>query len=62
MFRDAWRVGSEAGTASGREGTHGEKRIDFVFFKGDNLSLTGVQTVDLVRGRSVGPSPSGGDA
>jgi endonuclease/exonuclease/phosphatase family metal-dependent hydrolase len=46
MFRDAWRSGSDAGTASGGEGTHGEKRIDYVFFRGDYLNLTGVQTID----------------
>jgi len=46
MFRDTWRVGSEAGTASGGEATHGEKRIDFVFFKGEKVNLIGVQTVD----------------
>lgn len=46
MFRDAWMVGREAGTASGQEGTHGDKRIDFLFYKGAGLNLTKVETVE----------------
>jgi endonuclease/exonuclease/phosphatase family metal-dependent hydrolase len=46
MFRDAWLVGREAGTASGQEGTHGDKRIDFVFYKGSGLNLTKIETIE----------------
>jgi endonuclease/exonuclease/phosphatase family metal-dependent hydrolase len=46
MFRDAWLVGREAGLTSGQEGTHGERRIDFLFFKGPKLTLTRVETVE----------------
>ena len=46
MFRDAWLVGREAGTASGQDGTHGDKRIDFLFYKGSGLNLTKVETIE----------------
>lgn len=46
MFRDAWLVAREAGTTAGQEGTHGDKRIDFVFFKGAGLNLTRVESVE----------------
>ena len=46
MFRDAWLAGREAGTTSGQEGTHGDKRIDFLFYKGPGLSLTKIETVE----------------
>jgi endonuclease/exonuclease/phosphatase (EEP) superfamily protein YafD len=46
MFRDACRVGTEARTASGVEWTTGQKRIDFVFYRGDRLRLDGIQTVE----------------
>jgi endonuclease/exonuclease/phosphatase family metal-dependent hydrolase len=46
VFRDAWTTAKSEGTASGAEGTHGASRIDFVFVKGDALTLTGTETVD----------------
>ena len=46
MFRDAWRVGREGGTAAGQDGTHGDRRIDFLFYKGAALSLSKVETVE----------------
>jgi endonuclease/exonuclease/phosphatase family metal-dependent hydrolase len=45
-FRDAWVAGREGGRASGQEGTHGERRIDFVFYKGSRLALSKVETVE----------------
>jgi endonuclease/exonuclease/phosphatase family metal-dependent hydrolase len=44
MFKDAWTAGRDAGKASGQEGTHGDRRIDFVFYKG--VSVTKVETVE----------------
>jgi endonuclease/exonuclease/phosphatase family metal-dependent hydrolase len=46
MFNDAWQVGYGAGRATGGAATHGDKRIDFVFYKGDDLALTAIQTVE----------------
>jgi endonuclease/exonuclease/phosphatase family metal-dependent hydrolase len=46
MFRDLWADAKGAGNATGAEGTHGEKRIDFIFMKGDALQLAGVETVE----------------
>ena len=46
MFRDAWTLGREGGKASGQEGTHGERRIDYLFFKGAGLSLDKIETVE----------------
>ena len=46
MFRDAWRVGGEARTASGPEATRGNSRVDFLFYKGPALNLTKVETVE----------------
>jgi endonuclease/exonuclease/phosphatase family metal-dependent hydrolase len=46
VFRDAWQIGAERRVASGTSGTHGDKRIDFVFFTGDALELAAVETVD----------------
>jgi endonuclease/exonuclease/phosphatase family metal-dependent hydrolase len=46
LFRDAWQVGAGRRIASGAAGTHGEKRIDFVFFRGEALELTAVETVE----------------
>lgn len=46
FFKDAWQAGSEARTATGTSGTHGEKRIDYIFFKGKELELSGVETVE----------------
>lgn len=45
-FRDAWKAGVEAGAASGTPATHGKRRIDFVFYKGDGLAVTAVQTIE----------------
>jgi endonuclease/exonuclease/phosphatase family metal-dependent hydrolase len=46
FFTDAWLAGAEARAATGTSGTHGEKRIDYIFFKGNALDLTAVQTVE----------------
>jgi endonuclease/exonuclease/phosphatase family metal-dependent hydrolase len=46
MFRDVWTAAKSAGSASGGEGTHGDKRIDFVFVKGDALALINAETVE----------------
>jgi endonuclease/exonuclease/phosphatase family metal-dependent hydrolase len=46
LFKDAWQTGSEARAATGTSGTHGESRIDYIFFKGNELELTEVQTVE----------------
>jgi endonuclease/exonuclease/phosphatase family metal-dependent hydrolase len=46
MFRDAWTEGKGAGTTTGVDGTHGDKRIDFIFMKGDALQLVNVETVE----------------
>jgi endonuclease/exonuclease/phosphatase family metal-dependent hydrolase len=45
-FRDAWLVGRDAAKASGQAATHGENRIDFVFYKGPRLALGKVETVE----------------
>jgi endonuclease/exonuclease/phosphatase family metal-dependent hydrolase len=46
MFRDAWTDAKGAGGTTGPEGTHGEKRIDFIFMKGDALQLMSVESVE----------------
>ena len=46
MFRDVWTEAKRAGTTSGVDGTHGDKRIDFMFMKGDALQLVNVETVE----------------
>lgn len=46
MFKDAWQAGHAAGRATGGAATHGDKRIDFVFYRGDELALTAIQTVE----------------
>ena len=46
MFRDVWTDAKGAGNATGAEGTHGAKRIDFIFVKGDALQLVGVENVE----------------
>jgi endonuclease/exonuclease/phosphatase family metal-dependent hydrolase len=46
MFKDAWTAADGAGHAAGGAATHGDNRIDFVFYKGDDLTLTSVQTVE----------------
>jgi endonuclease/exonuclease/phosphatase family metal-dependent hydrolase len=46
IFRDAWTVAKQAGSAAGADGTHGDKRIDFVFVKGDALTLVGAETIE----------------
>jgi endonuclease/exonuclease/phosphatase family metal-dependent hydrolase len=45
MFQDAWQVGSQASMAVGSESTHGQNRIDYIFFRPEGLDLTGIQTV-----------------
>jgi endonuclease/exonuclease/phosphatase family metal-dependent hydrolase len=46
MFRDVWTEGKRAGSTIGGDGTHGDKRIDFIFLKGDALQLVDVETVE----------------
>jgi len=46
LFTDAWSAGAGAGTASGKPATHKENRIDFVFFKGDGITVSKVETVE----------------
>lgn len=45
-FRDAWKTAADAGLASGTGATHGASRIDFIFHKGDGLSVTRVDVID----------------
>ena len=46
MFRDVWTDAKGAGSATGAEGTHGAKRIDFILLKGDALQVEGMETVE----------------
>jgi endonuclease/exonuclease/phosphatase family metal-dependent hydrolase len=46
VFRDTWIAGGQGGVASGTGDTHGSSRIDFIFFKGDGLSVKGAQAVE----------------
>ena len=45
-FRDAWAAATRSGSTSGRAATHGDSRIDFIFYKGDALEVTRVETVE----------------
>jgi endonuclease/exonuclease/phosphatase family metal-dependent hydrolase len=45
VFKDAWLTALDARAATGTAGTHGEKRIDYIFFKGNALEVVGVQTM-----------------
>lgn len=45
-FRDGWKEAAAARVSKGHEGTHGDHRIDYVFFKSDRLELVGVETLD----------------
>jgi endonuclease/exonuclease/phosphatase family metal-dependent hydrolase len=46
MFKDAWQAGQSAGHATGSAVTQRDKRIDFVFYKGEDLALTAIQAVE----------------
>jgi endonuclease/exonuclease/phosphatase family metal-dependent hydrolase len=46
LFRDAWQVGAQAGVARGGEATHGQNRIDYIFYRAEDLELVAVETVD----------------
>jgi endonuclease/exonuclease/phosphatase family metal-dependent hydrolase len=46
MFRDAWAVGRKAGTTAGPEATRGNSRVDYLFYKGPALTLTGIESVE----------------
>jgi endonuclease/exonuclease/phosphatase family metal-dependent hydrolase len=46
MFRDVWAQAKTAGAATGGDATHGDKRIDFLFVKGDALTPTAAETID----------------
>ena len=63
MFRMRGESGAEARTASGVEGTSGDRRIDFVFYKGDRLHLDRRRDRGdrvMVRETGIRPSPSRG--
>jgi endonuclease/exonuclease/phosphatase family metal-dependent hydrolase len=45
-YRDAWDAGEQASVASGTAATHGENRIDFIFYQPDGLQLERVETID----------------
>jgi endonuclease/exonuclease/phosphatase family metal-dependent hydrolase len=45
-YRDAWQVGADMKVAKGDAATHGQSRIDFMFFKPDGLELSSVETVE----------------
>jgi endonuclease/exonuclease/phosphatase family metal-dependent hydrolase len=45
-FRDAWSSGGQGGMTSGTGATHGTSRIDFIFHKGDGLTVTGIQALE----------------
>jgi endonuclease/exonuclease/phosphatase family metal-dependent hydrolase len=45
-FRDAWTSGMQAGATAGSDSTHGSSRIDFIFHKGEGLSVKSIQTID----------------
>jgi endonuclease/exonuclease/phosphatase family metal-dependent hydrolase len=46
MFTDAWKAGADAGVASGSGATHRENRIDFIFYKGDGVAVSKIETVE----------------
>jgi endonuclease/exonuclease/phosphatase family metal-dependent hydrolase len=45
-FRDAWSSGAQIGATSGADSTHGSSRIDFIFHKGEGLSVRSIQTIE----------------
>ena len=45
-FRDAWTSGADAHVHSGTPATHGESRIDFIFYTGGGLAVTSIQTIE----------------
>jgi endonuclease/exonuclease/phosphatase family metal-dependent hydrolase len=47
VYRDAWQVASQNGAAKGRAGTHGENRIDYIFFTPTaGLELVAIETIE----------------
>jgi endonuclease/exonuclease/phosphatase family metal-dependent hydrolase len=46
VFRDAWQVALDARTSTGTAATHGDRRIDYIFFKGSALEVAGAQTME----------------
>lgn len=46
LFRDAWKTGTDSGVIAGNPATHKDSRIDFIFHKGDGLTVTKVETVE----------------
>jgi len=46
VFKDAWTVGADSGAASGNAATHKDSRIDFIFFKGEAVAVSKVETVE----------------
>lgn len=45
-FTDAWLAGARAGAAAGGAATHGDNRIDYIFFRPQLLALESIRTVD----------------
>ena len=46
VFRDVWQAAFEARAATGTAATHGDKRIDYIFFKGNALEAAAAQTME----------------
>ncbi len=46
MFQDAWKTGLAAGHASGNAATHGASRIDFIFHRGNGVTVTGIEAIE----------------
>jgi endonuclease/exonuclease/phosphatase family metal-dependent hydrolase len=45
-FRDAWAAALQNGGSKGAGNTHGGGRIDFIFYKGDGIAVTGMEAVE----------------
>ena len=45
-FRDAWAVSTQSGVGRGAGNSHGGGRIDFIFYKGDGMSVTSMEAVE----------------
>jgi len=46
LFRDAWPSALQSGTGKGPGNTHGGGRIDFIFYKGEGVSVTGMEAIE----------------
>jgi endonuclease/exonuclease/phosphatase family metal-dependent hydrolase len=45
-FRDAWAAALQSDGSKGAGNTHGGGRIDFIFYKGDGITVTGMEAVE----------------